>query len=373
MASSVANRLPASPPPPLLEQVEHIVREDLAPMVVAIDRRGVYPEGVLRRLGQAGAFRQHLPSQNDGRRDFASAIQAMERAGRHCLSTAFCMWCQNALGWYLENADYRPVRQEALAAVAAGELLGGTALSNPMKAFAGIETLRVRVRPVPGGYRANGALPWVSNLGPGHRFAGIFGIEGSDRTVMALIDCDQPGFRLQRCAEFTALEGTRTFACHFEDAFIPHERVIADAVPPYMQRIKAGFVLLQMGMGLGLIEGCLDILRDTARTHGHVNRYLDEQPAALAEDLQDARAATYQLASEIGDCSQSFFADVLQLRLTGSELALKAANAAMLHAGARGYLAEAPAQRRLREAYFVAIVTPAIKHLRKELAALRAA
>jgi hypothetical protein len=31
-----------------------------------------------------------------------------------------------------------------------------------------------------------------------------------------------------------------------------------------------------------------------------------------------------------------------------------------------------PAQRRLREAYFIAIVTPATKHLRKEIARLEA-
>ena len=39
----------------------------------------------------------------------------------------------------------------------------------------------------------------------------------------------------------------------------------------------------------------------------------------------------------------------------------------MLHAGARGFVTNAAAQRRLRESYFVAIVTPALKHLRKEL------
>jgi len=59
--------------------------------------------------------------------------------------------------------------------------------------------------------------------------------------------------------------------------------------------------------------------------------------------------------------------ETLQLRLVGSELSLKAANAAMLHLGAKGYLSNNAAQRRLREAYFIAIVTPAIKHLRKEL------
>ena len=40
----------------------------------------------------------------------------------------------------------------------------------------------------------------------------------------------------------------------------------------------------------------------------------------------------------------------------------------MLHLGAKGYLQNNAAQRRLREAYFIAIVTPATKHLRKELA-----
>jgi hypothetical protein len=40
----------------------------------------------------------------------------------------------------------------------------------------------------------------------------------------------------------------------------------------------------------------------------------------------------------------------------------------MLHCGARGYLKSHRAQRRLRESYFVAIVTPATKQLRKMLA-----
>ena len=40
----------------------------------------------------------------------------------------------------------------------------------------------------------------------------------------------------------------------------------------------------------------------------------------------------------------------------------------MLHAGACGYPRGSVAERRLREAFFVAIVTPALKHLRLALA-----
>lgn len=42
--------------------------------------------------------------------------------------------------------------------------------------------------------------------------------------------------------------------------------------------------------------------------------------------------------------------------------------AALLHAGGEGYLLRHAAQRRLREAYFIGIVTPALKHVRYELA-----
>ena len=70
------------------------------------------------------------------------------------------------------------------------------------------------------------------------------------------------------------------------------------------------------------------------------------------------------------ETSRAYQRRVLEVRLATSEWSLRAAQAALLHAGAKGYLAGATAQRRLREAYFIAIVTPAIKHLRKELAAL---
>jgi hypothetical protein len=43
----------------------------------------------------------------------------------------------------------------------------------------------------------------------------------------------------------------------------------------------------------------------------------------------------------------------------------------MLHAGARAYVDGSIYSRRLRESYFMAIVTPATKHLEKDIADLR--
>lgn len=348
-----------------------LISRELAPHTLSTDRQGLYPRSFMHALGQHGGYAQHLAG--SGHR-FDSAIDTMTQVSRECMSTGFCVWCQDALGWYLENADDSAVREHWLEQISSGRRLGGTGLSNAMKHEAGIEPLKVRLTRVAGGYIANGTLPWVSNLGPEHVFAAVFELDGSERRVMALTECDQPGFSLRACPEFIALEGSGTYACHFRNSFIPDGNVISHDVAQLIPRIRSGFVLLQMGMGLGVVQACIDIMHATRETHHHVNGFLDEQPEALEHELSDARRATVLLGSEVADNhSDTLFADVLQLREGNSQLTLRAAQGAMLHAGARGYLAGAPAERKLREAYFVAIVTPAIKHIRKELARLEAA
>lgn len=350
--------------------IEHLVAEQLAPLTTRIDREGHYPETFLREAAALGAFRSHLASQrDDGRTDLGGAISALEPISAECLTTGFAGWCQSACGWYVENSENSQLKDKVLPRLAGGDALGGTGLSNPMKWLAEIEHLKLSGERVDGGYVVSGTLPWVSNLGEDHYFAAIFGVKGDDeRPVMALINCADPGFSLTPCPDFTALEGSRTFGCHFDQVFVPDAHVLADSLPEYIRRIRPGFVLLQMGMGLGLIEGCIRLMHEANETLSHVNGYLDDQAGELEEALADARRATYLLAETPFDESEAFFSDVLQLRLTGSEFALRASQSAMLHCGARGYLANAAAQRKLRESYFVAIVTPAIKHLRKELA-----
>lgn len=356
----------AAQPTDPMPEVERIRRELLAPLTARIDRDGFYPQAVLRALGAAGAYRQHLASQSGP--GLIGAINAMASISAECMSTGFMMWCQDALGWYLENTDNTPLREQLLPQVGSGGILGGTALSNPMKHFSGIEPLQLQAVETAEGFLVSGTLPWVSNLGEGHRFGIVFHVgNGAGREVMAVADCDADGLSLKQLAHFTGMEGTGTYSCSFERVLIPHEHVLADPVQPYLARIKAGFILLQTGMALGLVQGCIGQIQEAEPTLGHVNRYLDDRPDELSEEAQDLAATIAELAADPYNDSTDYFEDVLSARLAGSELSLRAANSALLHTGARGYLSAAPAQRKLREAYFVAIVTPAIKHLRKEL------
>ena len=359
-----------------LQTVRDLVATLLAPKVLDVDIKAEYPEAFLRALGKAGGFNGAVvPEYGGNGLGLQHVIQVMEEVGKECLSTAFLVWCQTACARYIQQSNTVALKDKLLARIASGELLAGTGLSNTIKSCDTIEDFRLAATRVDGGYVINGVLPWVSNLGAAHHFTTgcpVHGADGSNEgLVFVLVDCSQPGFKLVDCAHFVALDGTRTLACHFKEAFIPDAMVLAHPAESeeYVRRIKPGMILAQMGMGLGLIEACAKMMQQSNRTHAHVNQYLDDGFEVTSAAMSTARAATYELASVVDQGSVGDkVLDILKLRLAGGELSLRAANAAMLHQGAKGYLMRNPAQRRLREAYFIAIVTPAIKHLRREIA-----
>jgi alkylation response protein AidB-like acyl-CoA dehydrogenase len=359
----------------MLRRVEEVVVTELRPLVRTVDEDGLYPETVLRSLGQAGAFAQHCTgSGTRSTPDLCAAIDAMALVASECMSTAFCVWCQDVCGWYLENTENAALRAQFQPEIAAGRLLAATGLSNPMKSFSGIEKLRLTGRRVAGGYAVSGTLPWVSNLREGHVFGIVFA-DADDPThaVMALARVGDDGVLAEHSAEFIALEGTETRAVRLRSAFIPDAMILADPIAPFLRRTRPGFTLLQTGMALGLVSGCLELMRRERATFADVNAYLPDGPDTIGARLADLTETIRELAATPCAPEPAYLRAVLEARLEASELSLAAVQAAMLHGGARAYLKGSPFSRRLREGYFVALITPSTKHLRRDIAALSVA
>ncbi len=355
----------------IIRAVREIGRRELSPLVAAIDRDGFYPEAVLRAFGAAGAYAAHGEGVAMGRlgAGLRTSVEAMSVAAEYCLSTAFCMWCQDALAWYISTSPNEALQSRLGKSAARGEVLGGTGLSNPMKAFFGIERIKLKAQRVSGGYTVKGVLPWVSNLGRDHVFGTIFELEGKpSHRVMAVADCASEGIKIVQNDHFVALEGTRTFTVQFRDAFIPDACILADPIDSYIPRIRSGFILLQAGMAFGLIRNCIDLMKQERTNFAHVNKYIERQPEDFEDLLLTLENDVWDLCATPFDEGATYFRRVVETRLAASEAAVQAAHYTMLHQGAKGYILTGAAQRRLREAYFVAIVTPAAKQLRKMLA-----
>ncbi len=357
----------------MIAELKTVITKQLIPIVRNIDAAGEYPRTFMHQVGAVGGFGQAVPIFYGGSGlGLKGSIQAIEAVAQECLSTGFIAWCQIACTWYIQNSENEYLKQNILPLIAKGERLAGTGLSNPMKHFAGIEKIALTAERCAGGYVLNGLLPWVSNVGPGHYFAVAAKMADApeEAYLMAIVSDEFKGLSLRNDAHFIALEGSSTFSCGFKNVFVPDEFILAAPCEDYVACIRPGFILTQVGMGLGLVASCIELMKRANRRLHHVNCFLDDQVDDIEEDLQSLRAKTYALAEAItakDSLGNTLLREVIQARIAASELSLRASNAAMLHGGARAYLQGSVAERKLRESYFVAIVTPALKHLKKML------
>lgn len=358
-----------------LSRVRDLANGPLARQAEAIDRQGLYPRQVLEQLAGTGACSAHLHSHGEAA-DLGLAIASIAEIARVCGSTGFVAWCQAACGLYLEESGNPALLGEWLARHIRGEGLGGTGLSNPIKSYAGIEKLLLRATPEGEGYRLRGALPWVSHLQPDGYCGVIAAVVDTDgrargHEVMLLLSATTPGVELVSCPAFSGMEGTSTYAVRLDDAWFGPDTVIARDAAAFITGIRPSFVLLQCGFGLGVIQGAIESIVAVEGPLGHVNCHLDDQAESLQAELQGLGQRIQQLALTPRLRDPAYRLAVLEARAECSELSLRAAQAALLHQGARGYLARSPVQRRVRESHFVAIVTPALKQLRREIHSLR--
>ena len=368
--TDVSPPLLTTPSHELLANVKQITTGALASAAYQIDHEGFYPTDILRALGQAGAFGAHL--ERNGQKT-GLAIDAMREIARNCGSTGFLAWCHDVCGLYLEQSGNPALTGVMLDEHACANTLGGTALSNPMKTFAGIEKMLLRAKRVQGGYRVSGALPWVSHIGRGQycgAIAGVYLDDGStSHEIMFLLRCTDDVV-LRPCPEFSGMEGTSTWGLRLDDYFVGEDALIADPAKPFIARVRAAFILLQTGWALGVTQGSIESMLEVEPLLGHVNKFLNDRPDDMQAELDDLSQRIQTLALTPFDGSTDYVLSVLDARAQSAELSLRASQSALLHQGARGYMMNTAPQRRIREAHFVAIVTPAIKHLRWEMARL---
>ena len=301
MTTNLAYAAPAHPAEHATDMMAAIrtIAANLAPRAADIDAKGLYPEDAMHALGEAGAFSAHLADQTRlASSDLGFAIRAMAEIATSCMSTAFCMWCQDACGWYLENTGNTDLRRRLQPGIAHAALLGGTGLSNPVKALSGIEKFKLRTDRVDGGYIATGILPWVSNLGDGHWFGTVLeDAADPQHRLMAMLRCGAPGVTIKQSARFIALEGTGTYSILLRKAFIPDSDILADPLADMVKRVKPGFILLQTGMGLGVIQACITLMHEANRPLGHTNRYLPRQAAYFEDELASLAEEIARLAA----------------------------------------------------------------------------
>jgi alkylation response protein AidB-like acyl-CoA dehydrogenase len=339
--------------------LENIINEELKSYVKRIDAEAYYAESYLRKLGEAG----FLSSENKSKKDtIMDEMYLVEETAKVCMTTAFCLWCHLAALTYVRNTKNEKLKNELLPALESGEILAGTGLSNPMKFYAGLEKLHLSAKKVEGGYLVSGVLPSVSNLGKGHSFGFVAGLNATEQ-IMGIVSCDVEGLQLKEKVDYLAINGSATYACSFKDVFIPNENILSEDAGAFIEVIRPAFLLYQIPLGLGVTQASIESIEKVCQRQNGCNQYLKNRPEDLRQEEEKIQAKIQSLF----DQEHVTFKEIAAIRLQSAYLTLEAVQASMLHNGSAGYLQNCAPSRRLREAYFYANLTPTIKHLEKVL------
>ncbi|PSR36969.1 MAG: acyl-CoA dehydrogenase [Sulfobacillus thermosulfidooxidans] len=337
----------------------HMILQELRDRTSAIDEHGEYPGFILKEMGAAGCF--EISGLNPGEAQ-TKRLRVIEWIATTCASTAFLAWCQSSAILYVNASENMFLTTELLPALETVQLLGGTAMSNPMKYYSGMEPLRLKAVPSGDDYLVTGVVPFVSNLGSGHWFGALADVATNYR-IMMMIPCDTPGLTLIEDKDFAALNGTRTFSCRFDAVKVSRSWIIDANADQWVQSVRPAFVLSQVGIGLGLVQTAIDHMDQVRHKQQRTNEYLSQQPDDFRRELMELRHHAYQLA--MAPVPENL-PDILEVRQRVAELALDAAQHALLAFGAAGFMRRSTVLRRWREALFFAILTPAIKQLRRD-------
>ncbi|KAA6225631.1 acyl-CoA dehydrogenase [Campylobacter sp. LR185c] len=314
--------------------------------------QGYYPKQELKALAQKGLFNGF----NEG---LFGAVKNIMLISSYCANTGFCVWCQYTLIWYLQNSSNETLKNKFIPLLSSGTEFGGTGLSNGAKALSDIEKNFIKAKKVDKGYVLNGSLPWVSNLDNNHYFALLCDADENEK-IFAFIDCSKA--KLSDKIHFCALEGSATKSVSLNDYFLSDEFIIAKNGEEFFKKVLKGFLLLQCGMGLGLCKNSIELMKKAKKDD--IN-FLPIKPNMLLDKVYDFEKKTALLCENVNNTD---IKEIVEFRLVLAELSLECSKWAVLYQGSNAYLKDSNGVKNLLESYFMALVTPSIKHLYKLLA-----
>ncbi|PYZ92137.1 acyl-CoA dehydrogenase [Salipaludibacillus keqinensis] len=344
-----------------MNKLDDLLKDQLKPVVKQVDEKAYYPREVLLAIGKAGYLSSQGKSLNGAA---AEEIEVVKRTSAYCMTTGFNLWCHLAALTYLRHTPNNELRDRLLPKLENGEVLGGTGLSNPMKYYAGLESLHLKAAKTKGGYVLSGVLPAVSNLGSDHWF-GVIGETEEDQRVMFLVSCKQEGLTLKEKVSYLGINGSATYACNFNEVFIPNDQILSDDADSFVKQIRPYFVAYQIPLGLGVTSAAIASINKHCHKQGGCNEFLPVQVDDISDRLEKIEHAIQQVFKE--PSKNVTWELMLPIRRDVAYLTLDAVHTAMLHAGGSAYLKNSADARRLRETYFLANLTPTVKHLEKML------
>lgn len=368
---------------PEQRQVKELARrfaeEEVAPAVAENERAMRFPRELIRRMGELGFFGAAFPREYGGSElgYVCHALICEEVSRAHSsLRTAFNMQAMTCAGAIFEygtpeqKAKYVPPLLRA-------EHMGLFALTEPN---VGSDVAAIECRAVRKGdcYIVNGTKTWISNATVFD--TGVVFVRTSPQTGRAglsamIITPDTPGLSAREISPKMGHHCSPTGMLIFEDAEVPAENLLGPENQGFviaMRALDRGRLSVAAG-AVGVAQACMDVSVDYANQRVQFGKpiaeyqMVQERIADMAAGVEAARLLVYRSAC-LKDQGKRNTLESAIAKYVASEVAVRAANAAVEIFGGNAYSEEYPVSRLLRDAKLYQIGEGASNIMRRLIA-----
>jgi alkylation response protein AidB-like acyl-CoA dehydrogenase len=342
------------------ESAARFAEERLAPNSRKWETAAAVDPDVLREMGQLGFMGMTVPEAYNGAGlDYVSyALALMEiAAGDGAVSTI--MSVNNApVCAILQSAASEALRDKYLKPLAAGEMIGAFALTEP-QAGSDAANLQTRATRTDGGYEITGTKQFITS----GKIAGaviVFAVTDAaarKRGISAfLVPAGTPGMSVASLEHKMGQEASDTAQLSFEDAVVPADHLIGNEGDGY----RIALANLEVGR-IGIAAQCVGMARAAL---DHAVAYAKERTAfgksisnhqavafRLADMATQLHAATTMVleAAALRDAGRPCLKQACMAKLFASEAAERICSDAIQIFGGYGYSRELPVEKIYRD------------------------
>jgi len=342
------------------EMARSFAESRVAPAAAENDRRGRFPEELVRELGGLGLLAVNVPAAYGGSEAgaVAYALALTEIAAADC-SLAVTMAVTNMVAETIARCGTEAQKKRYLPRLASAEWLAGSfALSEPQSG-SDAGALRCRAQRRGSSFVLNGEKQWISS---GDR-AGVLvvwartGEEKGGRGLSAfLVEGGTKGLGIGRHEDKMGLRASTTVTLTFEDCEVPAEALLGAEGEGFriaLSSLDGG----RIGIGAqatGAMRAALEASVRYARERQAFGRPIGEfQAVAFAlADMRTAHDAARLLtlrAAALKDSGRPFTKEAAMAKLFASEAVQAVASKAVQIHGGYGYLDAFPVERIFRD------------------------
>ena len=341
--------------------VRDFAEKELRPIAREIDEEERFPEESISKLAQLGLMGMTTPKEYGGAgTDNVSYSIAIEEISRVCAATGTIVSVNNSLVCEpINKYGTEEQKQKYLVPLAKGEKIGAFALTEP-NAGSDAASQKTVCKKEGDGYILDGAKNFVSN-GQVSSYYIVFAMLdkslGHKGICAFIVEGDTDGFTKGKKEKKLGIRGSDTISFSLENCIVPKENLLGKEGEGFkiaLGTLDSGRIGIA-SQAVGIAQGALDESVKYSVERQQFGKSLSNFQAIqwmladMATEIEAARLLVYKAAA-FKDMGKRFSLESSMAKLFASDIAVKAARAAVQVHGGYGFTKDYDVERFYRDA-----------------------